>query len=79
MKYYYRRTGLKVVEQGRLFTSYVVMFKELATQSEHHRIVLFELISYLDLTMINDVLLSSCNGTLMSPKHEDKSLTGDSR
>ena len=45
MKYYYRRTGLKAVEQGRLFASYVVMLKELATQSEHHRIVLFELIS----------------------------------
>ena len=45
MKYYYRRTGLKAVEHGRLFTSYVVMLKELATQSEHHRIVLFELIS----------------------------------
>ena len=45
MKYYYRRTGLKAVEQGRLFTSYVVMLKELVTQSEHHRIVLFELIS----------------------------------
>ena len=45
MKYYYRRTGLKAVEQGRLFTSYVVMLKELATRSEHNRIVLFELIS----------------------------------
>ena len=44
-KYYHRRTGLKAVEQGRLFASYVVMLKELATQSEHHRIVLFELIS----------------------------------
>ena len=45
MKPYYRLNGLKRVKQRRLFTSYVIMLNELVTHGEHHRIVLFELIS----------------------------------
>ena len=79
MKPYYRLNGLKGVEQRRLFSSYVIMLSELVTHSEHHRIVLFELISQLDLTVINDIMLSSCHCALKSPRYADKSLTGDSK
>ena len=79
MKPCYRLNGLKGVEQRRLFASYVIMLSELVTHSEHHRIALFELISQLDLTVINDIMLSSCHGALKSPRYADKSLTGDSK